>query len=109
MKKRWGLLLVAAFLATGCLASHPADEGTLSGAALSEPEWIHNGEPIEFEGEMWYPIDEVESLLDPEVYLAGEYRGVPFFTDRTDVKPYSRLYTHFGKNRYRAFEKRSHD
>ena len=109
MRKMGGLVFAVALLATGCLTSHPASEGTLSGVVLSEPEWVHNGEPIEFEGEKWYPTDEVESLLDPEVYLLGEYRGVKFFIDRTDVKPYSRLYTVFGKDRFRAFEKRGHD
>ena len=69
-----------------------------------EAEWIRNGEPIEYLGQLWFPMDEVENLLDSEVYLLGEYRGVQFFAEKKDVKPYDRLYTKFGHDRYRAFE-----
>ena len=69
-----------------------------------ETEWIRNGEPIEFGGKLWYPQDGIENLLDSEVYLLGEYRGVQFFVEKTDVKPYDRLYTKFGPNRFRYFQ-----
>ena len=71
-----------------------------------EAEWIRNGEPIEFEGDLWYPRDDIESFLDSEMDLMGEYRGVQFFTDKIDVRPYNRLYTKFGRNKFRFFEKR---
>ena len=74
--------------------------------SASEADWIRNGEPIEFEKEKWYPQDGIESLLDSEVYIMGEYRGVQFFVDRTDVRPYNRLYTKFGKNKFRYFKKK---
>ena len=73
-----------------------------------EAEWIRNGEPVEFEGEKWYPADALENLLDSEVYLIGEYRDVSLFVDMTDVRPYERLYTRFGRNKYRFFEKQMH-
>ena len=72
----------------------------------SEAEWIRNGEPVEFEGERWYPQDGIENLLDSEVYQVGEYRSVPVFVEMTDVKPYDRLYTKFSKNKFRFFEKK---
>ncbi len=71
-----------------------------------EAEWIRQGEPIEFEGDLWYPQDGTESLIDSEVYLMGEIRGVQFFTDKEDVRPFERLYTKFGRNKYRYFEKK---
>jgi len=71
-----------------------------------EAEWIRNGEPIEFEGDLWYPADGIESLVDSEVYMLGEYRDVRFFIDKRDVRPYNRLYTKFGRNRFRYFKKR---
>ena len=71
-----------------------------------EAEWIQNGDPIEFEGELWYPTDGVENLLDSEMYLVGEYRGVQFFIEKTDVRPYDRLYTKFAQNRFRYFQKK---
>jgi hypothetical protein len=71
-----------------------------------EAQWIRNGEPIEFEGALWYPRDGIESLMDSEVYMLGDYRGVQYFVDSLDVRPYDRLYTKFGKNKFRYFEKR---
>ena len=72
-----------------------------------EAEWIRNGEPMEFEDELWYPVDDIESFLDSEVSVVGEYKGVQFFIDKVDVRPYERLYTKFGRNKFRLFEKRT--
>ena len=71
-----------------------------------EAQWIRNGDPIEFEGELWYPADGIETLLDSEVYLMGEYKSVQFFTDKLDIRPYDRLYTKFDKNKFRYFLKK---
>lgn len=72
---------------------------------MVENEWIRNGEPIDFEGSLWYPADSTEWLMDNEVFLLGEYRGVQFFAEKVDVRPYNRLYTKFGINKFRFFEK----
>jgi len=72
----------------------------------TEAAWIRNGEPIEYEGESWYPADDTETLMDSEVYIIGEYRGVQYFVDRVDVRPYDRLYTKFGHYKFRYFERR---
>lgn len=74
-----------------------------------EPEWIREGDPIEFEGELWYPHDGVENLLDAEVYLLGEYQGIQFFVEKIDVRPYNRLYTKFGRNSFRYYERNTID
>jgi len=71
-----------------------------------EADWIRNGDPIEFEGDLWYPADGTENLQDTEVYLIGEYKGVQYFVEKTDVRPYKRLYTKFDKNKFRYFLKR---
>ena len=76
----------------------------------AEADWIINGEPVEFEGELWYPQDNVDILTDSEVLLVGEYRKVQLFVERIDVRPYERLYTKFGRNKFRIFtKKRDHD
>lgn len=72
-----------------------------------EAQWIRDGGPIKFEDELWYPADDTEIFLDPEMNLLGEYQGVQFFNDKTDVRPYGRLYTKFGRNKFRFFEKRT--
>lgn len=74
-------------------------------APALEVKWIRDGEPIEFEGGLWHPADGIESLLDSEVYHVGEYKDVQIFIDRLDVRPYERLYTKYGKNQFRYFEK----
>ena len=72
-----------------------------------EAQWIRDGEPIKFENGLWYPADGTENFLDSEMLLVGEYRGVPVFVDKVDVRPYDRLYTKFDRNKFRFFEKRT--
>ena len=98
-------LFFVLWLCVGC--SRTLETAQLYPVPAEEAEWIRQGEPIEFEGERWYPVDGVENLLDSEVYLAGEYRGVQIFVEKMDVRPYDRLYTKFEKNRFRYFEKRN--
>ena len=99
----FGLLSV-----TGCQTTQ-GNNGQINSytAPVAEADWIRNGEPIKFEDELWYPVDGIESFLDSEVLYMGEYRGVPFFIDKVDVRPYNRLYTKFGRYKFRIFEKRT--
>ena len=88
---------------SGCLGTQVKDDP----AAVSglEPEWVRDGHPIEFEGEFWYPVDNVENFMDTEVYSVGNFEDTEFFVDRVDVRPYDHVYTKFGRNQYRMFEK----
>ena len=100
------LFLPAVFL--GCAgSSRSGNVGNVFSYPVPSDEalWIRDGEPIEFEEDLWYPADGTEGFLDAEVELLGEYRGVQFFVDKTDVKPYNRLYTKFARNKFRYFEK----
>lgn len=92
---------------TGCQSTR-GNVGHMPSYALSsiEAEWIRNGEPIEFESELWYPVDGVEGFLDSEMRFMGTHQGVEYFIDKVDVRPFSRLYTKFGKNKFRFFEKK---
>ncbi len=72
----------------------------------AEADWIRNGEAVQFENELWIPSDDVETLLDSEVFLVGEYRGVQVFVEKTDVRPFNRLYTKFARDQFRFFEKK---
>ncbi len=95
--------LLFIFFIFGCKTQ--GNVGSLQSYTISEePLWIRNGEPIEFEQQSWYPADGVESLLDSEVQLLGEYRGTQFFVEKIDVRPYNRLYTKFGRNKFRIFQ-----
>ena len=101
-----GFLSVSLF---GCSAT--AEKNVLAEFRIpqKEADWIVEGKPIEYQGELWYPQDAVDILLDSEVKLVGEYKGVQFFVEKTDVRPYNRLYTKFGQNKFRIFEKRIND
>ncbi len=99
------LLLLMLLVSAGCATAPRGEElADMTAAHLDEPEWIRNGEPIIFEAVEWFPTDEVENLLGSEVYAAGTFRGLPFFIEKTDVRPFERLYTRFAVNRYRAYE-----
>lgn len=74
-----------------------------------EAQWIRDGQPLEFEGQRWYPEDNVDIFLDTEVYPVGIYREVKIFVDKVDVRPYNRLYTKFGPNQFRSYRLRQHD
>jgi hypothetical protein len=73
----------------------------------TEAQWIRDGLPIEFEGSLWYPADTIESLTDEEVYLLGTFKEVQFFIEKTDVRPFNRVYTKFSRNKFRYFKKRT--
>ena len=100
-------IAIALFFLSGCSQTAGGNVGNLSAYIVPsiETEWIRNGEPIEWREELWYPQDGVDILLDAEVYLIGEYKGVQFFVEKIDVQPYNHLYTKFGHNKFRMFER----
>ncbi len=105
-----GVMIVLVFFNSGCFSLSGQNKSAMLYSVVSpEPEWIRNGEPIEFEGELWYPRDTVDILTDPEVLPLGKYRGIAFYLQTVDVRPYERIYTKFGKNKFRVFETKSSD
>jgi hypothetical protein len=107
MKPIYAGIFLSMFFFAGCQTTG-GNTGQLQSYATPslEAEWIRNGEPIEFEEEFWYPADSIEGFLDSEMMLVGTYREISIFIDKVDVRPYDRLYTKFGKNQFRFFEKR---
>ena len=73
--------------------------------AVEEAGWIREGEPIILEGEQWYPQDIIENLLDEEMLNIYAYKEESVYIEKKEVRPYNRLYTKFGQNKYRLFEK----
>jgi hypothetical protein len=103
---RMVLMAVATFTLAGC-ASGVGNVGQVYSSPVAgvEAAWIRNGEPIEFEEGLWYPRSDIEVFQDFEMLQVGEFRGVSFFVAKIDVRPYRRLYTKFGRNQFRYFEK----
>ncbi len=106
-----GLLIAALLGAAGCSHGNSGNKGQIQSypAPSIEAAWIRNGEPILYDKKQWYPKRDIEILLDLEVFQIGEYKGVQIFIEKTDIKPYRRLYTKFAKNKYRYFERRDDD
>ena len=111
IKKYSVWFLVCGLWLMGCAHSPSDNEGQLQSypAPAVEAAWIRDGKSIEYDGQRWYPVNDVEVLLDSEVYQIGEYQGVQILVDKVDTKPYKRLYTKFAKNKFRYFEKKGHD
>jgi hypothetical protein len=106
-----GLSFLWVTLLTSCSSNVKGNVGLMPNYAIPQEEaaWIRNGEPILFEEEYWYPQDNYDVLLDSEVIPVGEYQGVQFFVGKIDVRPYDRLYSKFGKNKFRIFKKKTPD
>jgi len=102
-------IFLAVLLAMGMIgcSSGFTNQGRMTRYITPEVEatWIREGEPIKFEDELWYPQDKVDILKDDEVLRLGAQNGIEFFIDKIDVRPYNRLYTKFGKNTFRVFQK----
>jgi hypothetical protein len=100
-------LLVAVGCLTGCAGHlHTRRKPPQYPVPDVEASWIREGKPIEFEGELWYPERNVEIFRDEEIDLMGEHQGTLFFVDKVDIRPFRRLYTKFGRNKFRSFEKK---
>ncbi len=116
MKKKQGLLrlsllLALTGLAAGCASVNSGNDGQVQSypAPVIEAAWIREGEPIEFEGSKWFPVNDYEVMQDSDVFQIAEYKGVQVFVQKIAVKPYDRIYTKFDKNKFRYFERREND
>jgi hypothetical protein len=103
--KDLSFVLVVLFLSATAISCKTTRSSNMDGIPImaQEPQWIRNGEPILFNNKQWFPSDGIESLLDNEVYYLGDYKEVQFFAEKIDVKPYERIYTKFGKNKFRYY------
>ncbi len=97
-------LIIGCVVLVGCFPkSHPDYLPQIYKAPDTEAPWIRSGEPLVYQDRKWMAADDTESLTDMEVLKVGEYQDVEFFAAKEDVEPYQRLYTKFGRNRYRYF------
>ena len=108
---RLGLWLILAAGIGGCASMNSGNNGQIQSypAPAIEAGWIRDGQPIEYEGFKWYPVNDYEVLQDSEVFQITEYKGVQVFVERIAIKPYGRLYTKFEKNKFRYYERRYND
>jgi len=102
------VILGMLILTAGCTTVNPENGGQVQSypAPVIEADWIRNGEPIEYDGHQWYPVDDYEVMDDSEVFQITEYKGVQVFVEKIATKPYQRIYTKFDKNKFRYYEQR---
>lgn len=105
------VILSLLLLTAGCATVSTDNGGQIQSypAPVIEADWIRNGEPIDYDGHKWYPVDDYEVMQDPEVFQITEYRGVQVFVEKIATKPYQRLYTKFDKNKFRYWERKDND
>ena len=111
MNGKMSIAICFLFLCAGCANTRSGNDGQLQSypVPVIEAKWIRDGDPIVYEGHQWFPVDDIENLMDAEIYQIGEYQGVQIFVDKIDAKPYDRIYTKFAKGQYRYFERSKND
>jgi len=111
INRAWVFLLLLTGVWGGCASVNNGNDGQVQSypSPVIEAGWIRNGEPIEYDGHKWYPVNDYEVLQDSEIYQVSEYKGVQVFVEKIATKPYERLYTKFDKNKFRYFERRDDD
>jgi hypothetical protein len=77
----------------------PDPQVTAAGAA-----WQINGEPVVFQGLVYYPTRESRFFDGQVMTQIGVYQGVPIYADTT-LEPYSLTYVPVGRNVMRAYER----
>ena len=107
----FGLCLILAGFLGGCASMNSDNSGQIESypAPAIEAGWIRDGDPIEYDGSKWFPVNDYEVLQDSEVFQIMEYKTVQVFVEKIATKPYDRLYTKFDKNKFRYFERRDND
>jgi len=108
----FGLLFMSTGFLGGCASlMNAGNDGQVQSypSPVIEAGWIRDGDPIEYDGNKWYPVNDYEVLQDSEVYQITEYKGVQVFVEKIATKPYDRLYTKFDKNKFRYYERKEND
>ena len=67
--------------------------------------WYRRGEPVIFEGQLYYPAGPTVFFNGNVMARSGDYNGVPLYTDTT-IEPYSVVLVPIGRNLMRPYERR---
>jgi hypothetical protein len=67
--------------------------------------WYRNGDPVTFEGNIYYPAGPRTYFNRYEMVRSGFFRGVPLYT-RTTIEPYSLVFVPIGGGLMQPYERR---
>jgi len=65
--------------------------------------WYMAGDPISFNGALYYPAGAPEAFNAVQMVRSGSYRGIPLYTDTT-LQPYSIVFVPIAGNRVQPYE-----
>jgi hypothetical protein len=66
--------------------------------------WYRAGDPIEWNGDLYYPAGAPEAFNRYQMVRAGSYRGIPLYTD-TMLEPYSIVFVPIAGGRMQPYER----
>jgi len=96
------LALSIAAPALAQISSRPTPPPTIT--AENEP-WYMSGEPISFNGNLYYPVGPISHFLRNEMVRSGIYGNTPIYS-RTTQEPWSILYVPLAGGVVRPYERR---
>ena len=87
-----GLAILTANSAFGQVNARPTPDPIVS---AQNDAWYLNGEPVTYEGNVYYPAGPQAYFNRYEMVRSGFFRGVPLYT-RTTIEPYSIVFVPLG-------------
>ena len=67
--------------------------------------WFQSGEPIDWNGDVYYPAGAVQGFNGYQMVRSGSYRGIPLYIDST-LEPYSIVFVPMTGARMQPYERR---
>ena len=67
--------------------------------------WFQAGEPIDWNGDIYYPAGAAQGFNGYQMVRSGSYRGIPLYIDST-IEPYSIVFVPMAGGRMQPYERR---
>ena len=67
--------------------------------------WFQSGEPIDWNGDVYYPAGAAQGFNGYQMVRSGSYRGIPLYIDST-IEPYSIVFVPLTGGRMQPYERR---
>lgn len=102
--------LVLAAIFSICASNHAFAQSSVQPApdpivTAQNDAWYLGGEPVTFEGNIYYPAGPQAYFNRYEMVRSGAFRGVPLYT-RTTIEPYSVVFVPIGNGLMQPYERR---
>ena len=105
MRRSAALFLFALFAATSVTAQVVSVPTAPPIVTADNESWYLNGEPIQFQGDDYYPAGADVFFNANQMVRSGDFKGIPLYTDTT-LEPYSVVYVPKSRGLMKPYEKR---